>query len=409
MNASPPEKESVQVKRVDLDYVRDARAVLKGDRQAGGTILLVAVVVLFASAVYWAANAEIDEVTKGQGKVIPSSSIQRVQNLEGGIVAEIFIKEGSRVKEGDVLVRIQDTQSVSSYRENLAQSQALAARLVRLAAEADGQDTIDFESSMKETRPDLVERERVLFEKRQQQMQERLSILRRSLKLASEELSMTIPLVQKGVISKVDRLRLEREVNELQGEIFDIESSLQREAMEDYNETRAELDQLQETLQGRQDRVERTLVKSPVTGTVNKLYVNTIGGVLQPGEPIVDVVPIDDTLLVETKIRPSDIAFLHPGQKATLKFSAYDFSLFGGLEGTVETISADTIQDEIDKEHYYIAKVRNEGGALEKNGKVLPVFPGMTVEVDILTGRRTVLQYLTKPFHRMRFNSLRER
>lgn len=410
MNASPPEKkETVQVKRADLDYVRDARAVLKGDHQMGGSILLFAIVTLFAAAIYWAANAEIDEVTKGQGKVIPSSSIQRVQNLEGGIVAEIFVKEGSHVSEGDVLVRIQDTLSVSSYRENLARSQALAASLVRLGAEAEGKEKIEFGESMEKTRPDLVQREKVLFEKRQQQMNERLKILKRSLELASDELTMTIPLVQKGIISKVDRLRLEREVNEIQGEIFEIETSVQREAMEEYNKVRADLDELQETLQGRQDRVERTLVKSPVSGTVNKLYVNTIGGVLQPGEPIVDVVPVDDTLLVETKIRPSDIAFVHPGQKATLKFSAYDFSIYGGLDGVVETISADTIQDEIDKQHYYIAKVRNEDGHLEKKGETLPIFPGMTVEVDVLTGRRTVLQYLTKPFHRMRFNSLRER
>ena len=162
-------------------------------------------------------------------------------------------------------------------------------------------------------------------------------------------------------------------------------------------------------LQGREDRVQRTSVRSPIAGTVNKIYMNTIGGVVQPGEPIADIVPENETLLVEAKIRPSDIAFLSPGQEATLKFSAYDFSIYGGLKGTVENISADTIQDEVDKEHYYMIKVRNDLGKLVKDGRELPIIPGMVVEVDVLTGRRTVLQYLTKPFHRMRFNALRER
>lgn len=397
------------VSRRDLEYVKNARAAVRGDRVLGANLLLFAVVGVIVAFVVWAARAEIDEVTKGAGKVIPSSSIQTIQNLEGGIVAEIFVGEGSLVKKGEVLLRIDDTLSASSYRENLAKSQALQATLARLSAEANGQKEILFTETLIKERPDLIERETALFQKREKEISEQGSIMQRSLRLASDELTMTIPLVQKGIVSRVEQLRLEREVNELEGKLKELVGGTQQEAMEKYNEAKGQWEELEEVLQGREDRVRRTMVRSPVAGTVNKLYMNTIGGVVQPGEPIVDIVPRNETLLVEAKIRPSDIAFLSPGQEATLKFSAYDFAVYGGLKGTVEHISADTIEDEIDQQHYYMIKVRNAEGKLVKNGEELPIIPGMTAEVDVLTGRRTVLQYLLKPFHRMRFNALRER
>jgi len=397
------------VSREDLEYVKNARAAMRGDRVLGANLLLLAVIGVVVAFIVWAAGAEIDEVTKGAGKVIPSSSIQTIQNLEGGIVAEILVSEGSWVEKDEILLRIDDTLSASSYRENLAKSQALEAALARLLAEARGGERVDFPEALVDKRPDLVAREKALFQKRKEEISEQSEIIDRSLRLASDELTMTIPLVQKGIVSRVEQLRLEREVNELEGRRKELVGGSQQAAMEKYNEVKAQLEELDEILEGREDRVLRTLVRSPVAGTVNKLYINTIGGVVQPGEPIVDIVPKNETLLVEAKIRPSDIAFLSPGQKATLKFSAYDFALYGGLEGTVEHISADTIEDEIDQQHYYMIKVRNAEGKLVKKGEELPIIPGMTVEVDVLTGRRTVLQYLLKPFHRMRFNALRER
>ena len=397
------------VSREDLEYVKNARAAMRGDRVLGANLLLLAVIGVVLAFIVWAAGAEIDEVTKGAGKVIPSSSIQTIQNLEGGIVAEILVSEGSWVEKDEILLRIDDTLSASSYRENLAKSQALEAALARLLAEARGGERVDFPEALVDKRPDLVAREKALFQKRKEEISEQSEIIDRSLRLASDELTMTIPLVQKGIVSRVEQLRLEREVNELEGRRKELVGGSQQAAMEKYNEVKAQLEELDEILEGREDRVLRTLVRSPVAGTVNKLYINTIGGVVQPGEPIVDIVPKNETLLVEAKIRPSDIAFLSPGQKATLKFSAYDFALYGGLEGTVEHISADTIEDEIDQQHYYMIKVRNAEGKLVKKGEELPIIPGMTVEVDVLTGRRTVLQYLLKPFHRMRFNALRER
>ncbi len=407
--ATNPDEPVRAVTREDLEYIKNARSAIKADRLVGANLLLVAIIGVIAAFVIWAARAEIDEVTKGDGKVIPSSSIQTLQNLEGGIVAEIMVSEGSRVEKNDVLMRIDDTLSASSYRENLAKSQALRASLARLSAEANGTGKISFPKDLGETRPDLIDRERLLFEKREKELAEQSHIIQRSHRLAADELTMTIPLVQKGIVSRVEQLRLEREVNELEGKLRELIGGTQKEAMEKYNEAKAQIEELQEVLEGREDRVLRTMVRSPVTGTVNKLYMNTIGGVVQPGEPMVDIVPDNETLLVEAKIRPSDIAFLRPGQEATLKFSAYDFAIYGGLKGNVEHISADTIEDEVEKQHYYMIKVRNGEGRLLKDGEELPIIPGMTVQVDVLTGRRTELQYLLKPFHRMRFNAMKER
>tara|TARA_R110002096_G_scaffold20971_3_gene68466 strand:+ start:740 stop:1975 length:1236 start_codon:yes stop_codon:yes gene_type:complete len=397
------------VRSDDLEFVRSARAAVQGDRLNGANLLLFTIVAVLIAGVIWAANAELDEVTKGQGKVIPSASIQTIQNLEGGIVAEILVTEGSRVEKGEVILRIDDTLSASSYRENLAKSQALEASMARFEAEGNGRKEIQFPDSLWAIRPDLVKREEALFNKRQQDLSEQRVVIERSFMLASDELTMTIPLVQKGIVSRVDQLRLEREVNELEGTHKELIRGYQGDAMEHYNELKGKFEELQEVLQGREDRVMRTHVKAPAAGIVNKLYMNTIGGVVQPGESIVDIVPNDDTLLVEAKIKPSDIAFLRPGQEATLKFSAYDFSIYGGLTGIVEHISADTIEDEVDKQHYYMIKVRNAVGKMTKDGEDLPIIPGMVAQVDVLTGRRTVLQYLTKPFHRMRLNSLQER
>lgn len=409
MPATTPETDNRPVPQIDIDYARNAKEAMRGDRVRGASFLLWAILALFVSLIFWAANSEIDEVTKGEGKVIPSSSMQTIQNLEGGIVAELLVKEGDTVKVGQILVRIDDTQTSSAYRENLAKSQAFSARLARLTAESRNYEDIAFPESIIKNRRDLYIRETELFDKRKKERSEQKVILEKSIKLASEELTMTIPLVQKGILSKVEQLRLEREVNEVEGKLKELIGGFQQDAMERFNETKAELEGLDEVIQGREDRVKRALVRSPVAGIVNSVYVSTVGGVIQPGEPIVDIVPDDDTLVVEAKIRPADIAFLRPGQEVILKFTAYDFSIYGGLTGKVKHISADTIQDEIDKEHYYMIKVQNTGGKLKMGGKELSIIPGMVAEVDILTGRRTVLQYLTKPLHRMRFNSLTER
>lgn len=392
------------------DYGTSAEAVIRSHKVNGANILLIGIAAAITSFVVWASHAEIDEVTKGQGKVIPSSSLQTIQNLEGGILSEMLVTEGQRVKKGDVIARIDDTMSGASFRENLAQRDALEAMFYRLFAEGQGLRELKFSDRLVNERPDLVASETELFIKRTEDVDARIAVIDQSLKLASEELSMTIPMVRAQVVSKVDQLRLEREVNELKGERQNLSEEFQSRAMEQFNDTKATLEGLIENLQARKDRVNRAVVLSPVDGTVNEIHVTTVGGVIQPGESILDIVPTGDTLLVQADIRPQDIAFLRPGQKATVKFTAYDFAIYGGLEGEVEHISADTIMNKVDQQHYYQIKVRHkEGAALVKDGEELSIIPGMVAQVDVLTGRRTVLEYLLKPFHRARLNSLTER
>ncbi len=407
---SPASVDKRPLHRHEIDFARNARHALMNDRVRGANLLLFLIAAGIGGFVFWASQASLDEVTRGNGKVIPSSSVQTMQNLEGGIIAELLVSEGDRVIKGDVLVRIDDTMTQANYKENLAKSEALQATLARLKAEAEEKDMVVFDKDFRVTRPDLVSLETGLFEKRRNELAKQTKTLKTSIRLASDELAMTIPLVEKNIVSKVDQMKLEREVNELDGKLKGITGVFQSQSMEQYNEISAQYDSLKESLAGRQDQVRRTVIRSPVDGTVNHVHTKTLGGVVSPGEAIVDIVPDDDTLLVEAQIRPGDIAFLRPGQKTVLKFTAYDFSIYGGVEGKVEYISADTILDEIDQQHYYQIKVRNQGGKLtDREGKELPIIPGMVVEVDILTGRRTVLQYLLKPFHRMRFNALRER
>jgi len=393
----------------DLDYVRDARAVILGDQVSGANILLWVIIAGIGVFFLWASRAPLDEATKGIGKVIPSASLQTIQNLEGGILSELLVREGQRVAEGDILVRIDDTQSKSSFREDLSKQQALRAALARLDAEAQGHDRIVFPEAILADRSDLVKRETSLFEKRAADLLDQVSTIEASLRLATEELAMTVPLVEKQVVSKVDQLRLEREVVVTRGELNKLTAGFRRDAMEEFNTTKAEVERLDESLSGREDRMNRTVVRSPVSGTVNHLHIETLGGVIQPGQPIVDIVPDGDSLVVEARIRPADIGFIHPAQEATVKFTAYDFGTYGGLQGEVEQISADTIEYEVDHEHYYMIKVRNKSGKLIKDGVELPIIPGMVAEVDVLTGRRTVLQYILKPLNRMRANALHER
>jgi len=397
------------IQESDIDFSTGARESLSRHRVPCLDTILWATILGLVALGWWASVAEIDEVTKGQGKVIPAGTIQTIQNLEGGILVERLVKEGEYIGKGEVIARLDDTLRNASYEEEIAAQESLQAALNRFHAEATGAKTVEFLPYIAERRQDLVSRELELFRKKRAELDKQVTVVERSLQLAEQELSMVIPLVVEQVISKIDQLKIQRQVNELQGKRAELLDRFQRESMEAYNETKNKLETLEKSLDARKDTVERTMVRSPVTGTINKWHQTTIGGVIKPGEDIVDIVPYDDTLLVETKVRPSDIAFLRPGQEAVVKLTAYDFAIYGGLKGVVEHISADTIYDEIDKEHYYQIKVRNEGKKRDKNGEEFEIIPGMLADVEILTGRRTVMQYLTKPFHRVRFNALKER
>ncbi len=412
-------------------------------------LLLFTIVLFFVLFLAWASFATLDEVTRGEGRVIPSSQVQVVQNLEGGIVSEIRVRESEIVEAGDVLLRLDNVKAASELRGGRQRYLALQGAVARLHAEIEERG-IDFPPEvMSEARRVAID-ETALFNARQAALQSELEILRnqanqrdqevaelenrltqleRSYELASDELDITEPLAAKRVVSKVDLLQLKRQVNDLRGELESAKLSLPRlrlaqreahrrieerylnfraEAQRELNTVQTEAEALAEAIAADSDRVNRTEVRSPVRGTIKSLLVNTVGGVIQPGQDLVEIVPLEDTLLVEARIRPADIAFLRPDQSATVKVTAYDYAVYGGLDAEVESISADTITDDRG-EHFFRVRVRTDSGSLENSGDVLPIIPGMTTEVDILTGRKTVLDYVMKPILRVRDRAFRER
>lgn len=413
-------------------------------------ITLWAILAFFVVMLTWAALADIDEVTRGDGRAIPSSRLQKVQNLEGGIVSEVFVHEGEIVKAGAPLLRLDDTRFRSNAGESEADRLALEARVQRLTAQLADKETLELPPEIAQKSPDIANGEMELFTSVKQRIQSEIGGLneqlvqkkqelldyqakasqtRRSLGLLQQEISMSEPLVAKGAISKVEILRLRRSevdtrgqlesvtlaipraqaaIKEIENKIGETRDRYRSEALSQLNEARTELSKTQASGKAIEDRVNRTLVTSPVRGIVQQLMVNTIGGVIQPGSDLVEIVPLDDTLLIETKIRPQDIAFLHPGQEAMVKFTAYDYTIYGGLKATLEQISPDTVTDK-DGKSFYIVRLRTEKNHLGSDEKPLLIIPGMVASVDIITGRKTILAYLLKPILRAKAEAFRER
>lgn len=413
-------------------------------------VTLWAIFAFFIAMILWASLASIDEVTRGEGRAIPSSRLQKVQNLEGGIVAEVFVHEGEVVKAGAPLLRLDDTQFRSNAGESEADRLALQARIQRLTAQLNDATTLTLAPEKVKQAPEIASGEMELFASVNKRIQSELAGLneqliqkkqelldfqgkasqyRRSLGLQQQEVAMSEPLVAKGAISKVEVLRLRRGVVETQGQldsvtlaipraeaaIKEIESKVSEtrgryrsEALGQLNEARTDLSKIEASGKAISDRVNRTLVTSPVRGVVQQLMVNTIGGVIQPGKDLVEIVPLDDKLLVEAKIRPQDIAFLRPGQEATVKFTAYDYTIYGGLKGTLEQISPDTVTDK-DGKSFYVIRLRTDKNHLGTDEKPLLIIPGMVASVDIITGKKTVMAYLLKPILRARAEAFHER
>lgn len=370
--------------------------------------LVYLVVTFLAVFLLWAYQAQIEVVTTGQAKVITSSKVQVVQNLEGGILEALLVAEGDIVKRDQVLARISDTNFASNYRESRARQLALRAAVARQQAEVAGTQPA-FPSDVAKERPDFVREELALYRARQHELKESLNNLAITLGMVREELKLSEPLVKAGAISEVEILRLRRMEAENKARMDDRRNQFKAAASGELRQSQVELSRLEESIVAMQDRVRRTTVRSPMDGVVKTLKITTLGGIIQPGSDIMEIVPIEDRLLVETRISPSNVGFLRPGQRAMVKFSAYDFSIYGGLEGKVEHISADTIADARANEVYYLVLVRTEKNSISAGEKTLTVIPGMTAGVDILTDRKTILQYILKPFLRARETAMRER
>jgi membrane fusion protein, adhesin transport system len=392
----------------DREFMSDARAAVMQDARPLALAVLYATAFFLILGVTWASWATLDEVVVGTGKIVPSSQVQVIQNLEGGILSELSVTEGQVVNKDQVLLRIDDTRFTSSYREAQVKRLSILASVARLSAEAQGTQ-LSFPREVAKQAPHLVRSETALHASRRRAVQETVAGLKRSHELASKELAMSEPLVAKGAISEVEILRLRRQVNELQTQIDERLNRFRAEAGEELARQSAELAGLDESAVAMEDRVKRTVVRSPVRGIVKTLNFRTLGAVIQPGAAILEVVPIGDTLLVEAQVRPDDIAFIHPGQAATVKVTAYDFSIYGSIPGTVELVSADSLMDEKKGVTYYKVLARTQTASLNYHGKELPIIPGMTASVDILTGKKTVLDYLLKPVLKTRERAMRER
>jgi len=357
----------------------------------------------------WAWCFDIDEVSSGGGQVIPISREQKVQSLEGGILARLSVAEGDLVEKNQVLAQLDPTRNESSMGETAAKYRAALAASTRLQAEVEGRETLSFPQELA-AHPDLIAAETALFRSRRAGLAESLAGLQRSLALVQRELQITESLLQTGAASNVELLRLQRQRSELDLKMGEVRSDYLVRSREELSKANSDVESLSSVVRGRADSLERLTLRSPVRGVVKDIGVTTIGGVIPPNGNVMTIVPLGDQLMVEARVSPRDIAFIHPGQDALVKVTAYDYAIYGGLPGKVVTISPDTIRDEVKPEIvYYRVFVRTASDALRnKAGRKFPIVPGMVTTADIRTGRKTVWQYLVKPMNRAS-EALRER
>ncbi len=436
------------IEQQDFAFISQKSTALLLSSPKGARKLILIIFVFFMFAIYWAANAQLDEITKGDGKVISSKQLQKLQSLEGGIVSDVLISSGDRISIDDVLLVIDDTKFKSNLEEIRKKLLILEAQKESLSSELKDEPLI-FSADLINEIPDITQQEMDFFATRQEEKESiestyknriekldnnfaeftgKADNLRKNLKLAEEELEIYKSLQNKDLVSKVKLIALEKELNNIEGQLFEAEIkaqqietlktealnerdisnlSMRNKAQEKLNSILAEIEILEQSEVVALDRVNRTLIRSPVNGIVQRVLANTISSVIQPGEDLIEIVPIDDALLIEAKIRPVDIGFLSPGQDVIVKFSAYDYAIYGGLKGNLEYISADTIVDK--DESYYLIKVRTDANHLETDKERLEIIPGMTASVNIVTGKKTVLDYLLKPVLRAKHNSMHER
>ncbi|SFT91034.1 membrane fusion protein, adhesin transport system [Pseudovibrio denitrificans] len=417
-------------------------------------LLILLIGLLLVAFVVWASWAQLEEVTRSDGRIIPSAKIQVIQSLEGGIVKEVLVKTGDLVSKGDVLIRLDDTGFSSNLGELVAKQLALEIARERLEFQSvwpQRGEELSYTDHYQEKAPQIVASELSLFQANIEGLKGQVAInrsrvaqrmaeleasenqkrkLMELLRLANEERELKAPLAEKQIIPRTDMLKLQREIGDLEGQINtlqvtegrlqaavdeaeqEIESlyiKFRQAARAEMSEVQAQLDIITETSKGAGDKVKRAEIRAPMDGIVNTIDVSTIGGVASPSQQLMTIVPVEDILLVEAKVKPQDIAFIHQGQQALVKLSAYDFSIYGGLDGEVEGISADTVYDEVTHEQFYSVIIKTKQTELESRNKSLPILPGMVASVDILTGEKSVLSYILKPVNRAREEALRER
>ncbi|MBN9671088.1 HlyD family type I secretion periplasmic adaptor subunit [Roseibium aggregatum] len=431
------------------NYANDIRDIIQTRPPRYTTNVVRIGLLLFVVALVWAYFATLEEVTRGDGRVVPSRQIQVVQAPDTGIVEKILVREGDIIEEGQPLIEIDDTTFSSQLGEIRQRRFALLARIARLQAEADRTE-LGFPASLREAVPTLIAEEQNVFRDKNTSLENELGVLSNQasqkeqeyqellatktkldnvIEIMRREVEINQRLFERKVLPEIEFLKLQRQLTESEGELEITKASVKRalaakeeasersrnavstfvsEARQQLAEARGELAVIEESMKGAADRVRRTELVSPVKGIINKLNITTIGAVVQPGADLVEIVPLEDTLLIEAQIRPKDVAFLHPGQMAQVKITAYDYSIYGGLEGKLERISADTTEDE-EGNRFFRVMIRTDKNYLGSETDPLPIIPGMVASVDILTGEKSVLDYILKPIKKVRDQALRER
>ncbi|AEN64780.1 type I secretion membrane fusion protein, HlyD family [Enterobacter soli] len=381
---------------------------LKEPRLPRATLVAWSLFALLVVFITWASLFDLDEVTTGSGKVIPSSHEQVIQSLEGGIIHSLMVREGDIVERGQQLAQLDRTKTESSVLESESRLNAAMATAARLNAEVNDTE-LKFPAELDDD-VELVKQETALFQSRRESLEKGLAGLRQGADLVQRELALTRPLVTQGAASKVEVLRLERQKNELESKITEMKNQYYVRAREELAKANAEMEAQRSVMKGREDSLTRLTFNAPVRGIVKDIDVTTVGGVIPPNGKLMSLVPLDDQMVIEAKISPRDVAFIHPGQKAMVKITAYDYSIYGGLEGEVTMISPDTLQDEVKRDvYYYRVYIRTDSNHLtNRQGKEFPVFPGMIATVDIKTGSKTIIDYLLKPLNKAK-EALRER
>ncbi len=409
---TPPKKASGKVDSEDLQFMRDLQGALLVQKTPVTTVVLWLIAAILVIALTWAHFAIVEEITQGEGKVIPASREQIIQSLEGGILEELNVKEGDVVEKGQVLLKIDPTRSNASYQEALSRVQGLEGTVARLRSEAYGTPLV-FPDSIRGI-DSIINDETQAWKARQKTLNESVAALKHSQSLAEAEVKLSEPLARQGLISDVEILRLKRQANEFRLQIAERTNRFRADANGELTKAESELAQAEQVLAGREDVMNRTTLVAPLRGTINNIKVTTRGGVIQQGAEIMTLIPLEDRLLVEAKIKPSDVAFLRPGMPATVKITAYDYAIYGGLHGQVEHISPDTIYDEERARtgrgdpNFYRVYIRTDSAALHVKDKSFPIIPGMVATVEIRTGEKSILSYLLKPVLKAR-EAFRER
>lgn len=396
----------------DAAFMSDLRESLLTQSTPGSHLVLYVIGAILACGLTWAHFARVEEITQGEGKIISKSREQIIKSLEGGIIDDMLVREGDIVEKGQPLLKINPTRAQATYQEMHTKLMGLTTMMARLQAEAYQLPLVFPEEVRGETL--MIEQETNAYKARKQSLEDSVRALEHSHALIMKEIALAEPLAARGLLSEVEILRMRRQANDLKIQMVERRNRYQGDANAELVKVELEVAQVAESLVGRKDVLERTTINAPVRGTVKNVRISTIGGVIQPGEDILEIVPLEDQLIVEGQIKPQDVAFLRPGLPATVKVSAYDFGIYGGLKGTVTLISPDTLQD--DKKlaagrpdaTYYRVQVLTDTAWLEAGEKRLPIIPGMTATVEIRTGEKTILDYLLKPIFKAQ-EAFRER